>query len=197
MKIFLAALILLLASLTSAAAQNTKPTTPVEPADQRAAASAASPIQDHINPAKEANIRHLLDVAGTKAIMAQMMKSMTGDIRPILTNSLPAGDYREKLVDLFIAKFQSKVNLEHLIDLAVVAYNNHFTDDEIKGLINFYQTPLGQKTVSVLPQLMLDLTQAGREWGESMGRECMQEVLTEHPELVEAMKAAKSSSQAQ
>lgn len=196
MKILLTTMALLFAGLGSASGQNSKPSAPSQPAT---AATKSSPLSapNHIDPVKEADIRRLLDVVGTKAIMAQMMKSMTGDVRPVLTNSLPPGDYREKLVDLFFAKFQSRLDVEHLIDLAVVAYNDHFSDDEIKDLISFYQTPLGQKAVSVLPQLTLELNQAGRKWGESLGRECTQEVLTEHPELLEAMKTAKNPSQAQ
>ena len=44
---------------------------------------------------------------------------------------------------------------------------------------------------------MSEMSEAGRKWGEGLGRECMQEVLTEHPEMVEAMKAAGKAAQQQ
>ena len=71
------------------------------------------------------------------------------------------------------------------------AYNQHFTDDEIKQLITFYETPVGQKTVKEMPQLVTELQSLGQKWGENLGRECMTEVLAEHPELEkEAVQAA-------
>jgi hypothetical protein len=136
-------------------------------------------------------------VLGTKAVMTQMMESMVGNIKPVMTNALPRGDYREKLVELFFAKFQAKADLQQLLDLAVGAYDRHFSDEEIKGLIKFYETPLGQKAVSELPQLMSEMGEAGRKWGQELGRESMQEVLTEHPELAKAMQAAGKAAQQQ
>jgi uncharacterized protein len=147
-----------------------------------------------IDPAKETDIRRLLDLVGTKALVAQSIDMMTKAIKPVLTNSLPAGDYREKLVDLFFAKFSSKTNVQHLLDLAVPIYDKHFSHQEIRSLIEFYQTPLGQKTISTLPKLTAELQEEGRKWGEQIGRESMMEVLAEHPDLAEAMAAAQKSS---
>ena len=60
----------------------------------------------------------------------------------------------------------------------------------MKGLIQFYQTPLGQKTISVLPELTGEMAEAGKQWGQQLGRQSMQEVLTEHPDLASALEAA-------
>src|SRR5262249_45195347 len=157
---------------------------------QPAAPTTTSAAATKIDPAKEADIRKLLDLVGTKALAAQSIESMTRSIKPVLTNSLPPGDYREKLVDLFFAKFSSKANLQHLLDMAIPIYDKHFSHQEIRSLIEFYQTPLGQKTISTLPALMTELQDEGRKWGEALGRECMQDVLAEHPDLLEAMTAA-------
>lgn len=186
MKIFAAIITLLFAGLVSAAAQSSP-----------SPASAPGAGQSKVDPAKEADIRRLLDVLGTKALMTQLMQSMVANVKPVMTNALPPGDYREKLVELFFAKFQAKADLQQLLELAVSAYDRHFSDEEIKGLIKFYETPLGQKAVSSLPQIMEEMRVAGRKWGEGLGRECMQEVLTEHPEMVEAMKAAGKAAQQQ
>jgi uncharacterized protein len=147
-----------------------------------------------IDPAKEADIRRLLDLVGTKALMAQTIDSMGKSMKPILTNSLPPGDYREKVVDLFFAKFSSRLNLQKMLDLAVPIYDKNFSQQEIRGLIEFYQTPLGQKTIATLPKLSAELREEGRKLGEAIGRDSMMEVLAEHPELAEAMNAAQKSS---
>ncbi len=197
MRIYAAIVALLVAGLASATARSSpSPGSQQPPAAKAAATPAMQPTSpSKIDPAKEADIRRLLELLGTKALMAQTMESMMGNLKPMLANALPAGEYREKLVDLFFAKFHAKADLQQLLDLAVSAYDKHFTHQEIKGLIKFYETPPGQKASSVLPQLVTEMRDAGRTWGEKLGRDCMQEVLEEHPDLAEAMQAAGKAAQ--
>lgn len=151
--------------------------------------------QAKIDPAKEADIRKLLELAGTKALVSQTMDSMSKSIKPLLTNSLPPGDYREKLVDLFFAKFTAKAEVQHLLDLAVPVYDKNFSHQEIRSLIEFYQTPLGRKAIATLPKVTAEMQELGRKWGEDLGKQCMVEVLSEHPELADALNVAAQSSQ--
>ena len=160
-----------------------------------AAATAGSPAEK-VDPAKEADIRRLLDLVGTKDLVVQSMDAMSKSIKPLLTNSLPPGDYREKLVNLFFEKFTTKTNVQHLLDMAVPIYDKNFSQEEIRSLIAFYQTPLGKKTISTLPRLSAELQDEGRKWGESLGRESMQEVLAEHPDLEQALIVAQKSAPA-
>lgn len=159
------------------------------------AAKQPAAAQSGIDPAKEADIRHLLQMSGVEGLMKQMVDQQETAIKPLLTSSLPPGEYREKLVDLFFQKFHSKFDLQHLIDMAVVVYDKHLTREDIQGLIQFYSTPLGQKTINVLPQMMTEMQQRGQQWGEQVGRDSMQEVLAEHPDLQKAMEAASKSPQ--
>ncbi len=139
---------------------------------------------------KKEDIRRLLDLLGTKKLMVSSMEGMMTSMRPILENSLPAGEYRQQLVDFFIAKFKAKLDVEHLVDAAVVVYDKHFSHEEIKQLITFYQTPVGQKIASALPQITDEMRTEGESWGKRLGQDSMREVLQEHPDLAEAMQAA-------
>src|SRR6266850_4587730 len=96
----------------------------------QAAASAAK-----TDAAKEADIRKLLDLVGTKALLSQSFDEMTKSLKPFLANSLPPGDYREKLIDLFFAKFTTKENVQQFLDLAVPVYDKNFSHQEIRSLI--------------------------------------------------------------
>jgi hypothetical protein len=176
-------------------AQHAPPTGAKSPDPQTSASKANQPTQSKIDPAKEADIRKLLDLVGTKALVSQTIESMSKSIKPLLTNSLPPGDYREKLVDLFFAKFTTKTNVEHLLDLAVPVYDKNFSHQEIRALIEFYQTPLGQKAITALPKVTAEMQEHGRKWGEDLGKQCMLEVLSEHPELADALNAAAQSAQ--
>ena len=161
---------------------------------QSAPASAAavnSAVPPKIDPVKEADIRRLLDVVNVAAVMTQSMKGADASMRPILTNSFPPGEYREKLVDLFFAKFHSKIDTKALIDLIVPIYDKYLSDEDVRGLIAFYGTPLGQKTIDTLPKIMGEAQDAGRKWGEALGRDSMMEVMAEHPDLAKAAEAAR------
>lgn len=119
-----------------------------------------------------------------------MIANMEKSIKPLMAQSLPPGEYRDKLVDLFFQRFNSKLDAKRLLDLAAARYDEDFSDEEIKGLISFYETPLGQKVVTLLPKLTAQLQQDGQNLGQQLGREAMMEVLSEHPELAQALQAA-------
>ncbi len=171
-----------------------KPQTPPSPSAPPSGQGGASTDQVKIDPAKEADIHRLLDLAGTKTAMTQIMDGMEKNIRPLMTSSLPPGDYRAKLIDLFFEKFQdhSKAEMQQLLDSAVPLYDKYFSHEDIKGLIQFYQTPLGQKTLSVLPKLSTEIQGEGMKLGEKLGRESMMEVFSEHPELQKALEEAQA-----
>ncbi|HXH51227.1 MAG TPA: DUF2059 domain-containing protein [Terriglobia bacterium] len=143
-----------------------------------------------VDPATEADIRQLMDLAGTKATVTRTMNNMEESMRPLLLRAFPPGEYRERLVQLFFEKFHNKVNADAVMDLTVPVYAQYLTDDEVKQLIQFYHTPLGEKWISVQPKLQEDLQPRARAWGEQMGREALIEVLQEHPDLAEQLKDA-------
>jgi uncharacterized protein len=162
---------------------------------QSAPSPAVSNGQKKIDPAKEADIRKLLEVTNANALMAQSVENMEKNIKPMMAKALPAGDYQEKLLDLFFERFRSKLDLQKLLDLAVPLYDKYLSDEEIKGLIQFYQTPIGQKALKVLPQLTAELAEAGQKMGETIGRESMLEILAEHPEIEKAIEDAQKQNQ--
>jgi hypothetical protein len=152
--------------------------------------SAAPPAAQQIDPAKEADIRQLMDVVGMKDTVTRMMSAIEQNMRPMFVRSLPPGQYRERLVRLFFEKLHANTDPERILDLVVPVYARNLSDDDIKGLIRFYKTPLGRRWVSVLPKVQAEMAPAARSWGEQVGRQSMKEVLEEHPELEEQMKAA-------
>jgi len=157
---------------------------------QPGGSTTAAAAQSKIDPAKEADIRRLLEVTGAASLAVQAMNEMEGAIRPMVTQSLPPGEYREKLVDLFFEKFRSKRDPKHLVELIVPVYDKYYTDEDVKGLIQLYQTPLGKRMLTVLPKVMAESQAAGAEWGRQLGQQSMMEVLSEHPDLRAAMEEA-------
>jgi hypothetical protein len=90
---------------------------------------------------------------------------------------------------MLLVKFKSKAHPQQLLDSIVPLYDKHLSNKNIKGLIQFYQTPLGQQTAKVMPKLMSESQEEGSKWGESM-----LEVPSEHPEWERALEDAKKTS---
>lgn len=194
MKTFAAAFLCTLLLVSIGTAQDNSPSAADQASGQSVAAAAqANRARIQLEQAKQADIRQLLQVTGAASLATQSMDEMEKTMRPMISNVLPAGEYRDKLVDLFFAKFRSKRDPEQLISLIIPIYDKYYSDDDIKGLIQMYQTPLGQKMLSVLPKVLAESQAAGKKWGEQIGRESMMEVLAEHPEMEKAMEEAKKN----
>lgn len=161
-----------------------------------ASASRADSIgPSKIDPAKEAAIRQLLDLDGGTAALNKLMDGMESGVKSEMANLLPPGEYRQKLIDFFSEKFRSSANPQQLLDQTTQIYDKYLSLDDVKGLIQFYSTPLGRKTLTVLPQVTLEVQRQSTKWGENLGRQTMHEVLTEHPDLANALVEAQRKSQ--
>jgi hypothetical protein len=193
MKASVAALAGVLVLGTVCAAQDDSVAVAGTDSNQSVAAAARANRLPKIDPAKEVDIRRLMGVMGSKATMAQMLGDMEKNIKPLLTSSLPPGEYRERLVQVFLLKFESKLDLAAMSDLAIPVYDKYLSHAEIKGMIEFYSTPLGHKITQVLPQLASECMENGRKWGEHVGRESMTEVLAENPDLKKALEESSKS----
>jgi uncharacterized protein len=188
---------LLLGTLHAAAQSPTsKPAAPQTGSAEGGSSVSSSTKEKPIDPSKAQDIRRLQELIGSKERMAQVMNEMEKTMRPLMNNALPAGDYREKLVEAFFVKFHSKLDLQQFLDQAMPIYDRQFSHEEIKGLIQFYQTPLGQKYLSAVPQITAEMMAQGQKWGQDLGRKSILEVLAEHPEYEKQMEEAQRTSQA-
>ncbi len=158
------------------------------PSAQQQAAPAAA--QQKISPQKEADIRQLLKVSGSAAMVRLVLANMEKSMRPMITSAFPPGAYRKRLVDLFFQKFNSRATPQEMVDLAIPIYARNLSDHDIKGLIRFYESPLGQRAVKALPRVMAEVQAEAEARGRRWGTESMREVLSEHPELVKELREA-------
>jgi len=154
-------------------------------AGEQASKSAAK-----MDPEKEAAIRKLFEISGTQKTMEQVLAGMSANMKPELAKMLPPGEYQGKLIPLFFERFQSKLKIDDLLALTIPVYDKYLSKEDIDGLAQFYQTPLGKKMISVLPQVLIESQTAAMNLGEQIGRQSMLEVLAEHPDLEKAMEEA-------
>ena len=110
---------------------------------------------------KEQAARELITITGADKLALQVLDQMI----PALKQAIP------DLGDDFWLEVRASIDPEALISLTVPAYTKHFSLEELDGLIAFYKTPLGQKVVSTMPEVMRETMAAGQAWGEQLGKD--------------------------
>ena len=81
--------------------------------------------------------------------------------------------------DAYWERFMSKVTAEDLEELVLPIYAKHFTEEEIRGLIAFYKTPLGLRFLEKSPLVMQETLIVAQEWGMRIGEETIAELQKE------------------
>jgi len=65
-------------------------------------------------------------------------------------------------------ELRSEVREEDMIELTYQIWDKHFTPQEIRDLIRFYQSPTGQKIIRETPALQRESLAAGQKWGNQL-----------------------------
>jgi len=69
--------------------------------------------------------------------------------------------------DRFI--IEARARRGELVDMISVVYDRHFTIEELRQLLAFYDTPLGRKLLAAQPAIAQESVQAGQQWGQRIG----------------------------
>ena len=116
--------------------------------------------------AKRADIRNLIQLTGAANISADALEKM---IEPL------KADFPQ-VPEEFWNTFIHEVHSDELVDLVIPIYDKYYTRGEIQELTRFYQTPVGQKTIKVLPKLSAEAIDAGQEWGRMVADRAMRKL---------------------
>ena len=116
--------------------------------------------------AKRVEIRKLIELTGAA--------NVSGDALRQIISPLKAA-YPE-VPDEFWDTFTKEIHSDELIDLVIPIYDKYYTRDEIRDLMLFYQSPVGQKTIKVLPKLSAEAIDAGQEWGKMVADRAMRKL---------------------
>lgn len=130
-----------------------------EPAPTPEATSDAAKPGDNAMSEKEKDIRKLLDITGSGKLGVQVMEGMIGNFK--MSNPNVPADFWDE--------FKKEANPQSLVDLIVPIYDKHFSHEDIKGLITFYEGPLGQKITQTMPQITQESMAVGQKWGMELG----------------------------
>jgi uncharacterized protein len=160
-------------------AQEKSPAKPPSQATAKSSASAASGI----DPQKEARIRELMDLTGAKNLGQQLIEAGMEQFRSSVQDSQPDNPRAKEFVDAFVTRFQKHFDPTSLTDRIIPIYDKYLTNDDLRGLIDYYHSPLGQRMLKSLPALTRESQAAGFAMGQKAAQETMDELKADFPEF--------------
>lgn len=121
-------------------------------------------------PTKEESIRKLLILTDAKGIFKRSVEMQISAMRTINSSQIPSKFWDEVL---------KAVDPDKFMNLLVPIYDKHFSNDELSALITFYETPLGKKLLSELPQIITESAAAGDKYGQEIANQVIKRMQTE------------------
>lgn len=111
---------------------------------------------------KEEDLHRLLELMEVNKVGEQIWVQFMTVMRKTAP-SVPNAEWQ-----LIEKEFKSEFSSGRYSDLIASIYGAHFTQDEVKQLIAFYESSIGRKLISVLPQLTQDALEAGMQRGREV-----------------------------
>src|SRR6266699_227423 len=140
-------------------------------------------VSSSIDSEKEADIRSLMELLGARDLVQDGANTAIEQSREKLLATVPSNDKGQSFVNAFAASCQKKFDAGQITNQLAEIYDKHFTDDEIKGLLQFYGSPLGQKVAAEMPKIGRETQTAIRAVGAKAAKESLAEIKQQSPEI--------------
>ena len=154
---------------------------------QAAAQGAAKPNSQQaaaqIDPAKDADIRSLIELVGARDQIQDSVTASAEQYREKLLATVPHNEKGQAFVNSVINEYERNYNLDEVVNQIAAIYDKHYTDDEIKGLLQFYGTPFGQKVAGEQSKIMHEIQEATRSTAYKTVHEALQHAKQENPAI--------------
>ncbi len=137
-----------------------------------------------LNPAKEADIRQLMEVTGASDLGQQIMTAGIAQFRSSVIESQPDNPRAKQFADAFAVRFEKHFDAHSLADTVIPIYDKHLSGEDLKELLAYYRSPFGQRMLKVLPDVARESQAAGFSLGQKAALKAMEDLRTEYPEFV-------------
>jgi hypothetical protein len=142
-----------------------------------------APTLEKPDPAKEAAIRHLMEITQTSKLGENISGAITQQVRAVMSRTMQQPDQLQKFMEAFTQKFQAAAPVSAVTDAEIPIYSHYFTMEDIQGLIKFYESPLGQRVVKSLPEVVQSTQQTGVQMDQKAALDVLRSMSAEYPEL--------------
>jgi uncharacterized protein len=134
-----------------------------------------------IDPAKDADIRALLELVGARDQVQDSVKQVAEQYREKLLTTVPNNEKGQNFVNTTIDEYEKLFDVDRVNEQLVALYDKHYTDEEIKGLLQFYGSPLGQKVAVESPKIFREIQETTRAEASKAAKDALQQTKQDNP----------------
>jgi TonB family protein len=153
------------------------------PAGGSPAAAPAVEPSPAIDPQLKADVLHLFDVIDLRERETDGAKAMFKTLRPTILASLPVTPNRDKIADAIATRTMAFIGTDDFLDRLAVVYATYLSDDDVKALTAFYQTPGGKHYNAAQAQITTGTSQLALQVIREGVPKMYAQLCTEYPEL--------------
>lgn len=128
------------------------------------AAPAADPAAD-----KAADIREIMALGEIDDLTRSYGRNMSEQIYQILKTSRPEIPPEAMTIIREEVNGQLAADREMLLEKIAAVFDRSFTAEEVRELKAFYRTELGKKSLALMPAIMQENMEIGKNWGREVG----------------------------
>ena len=119
---------------------------------------------DDAHAQKMANIRKLMNVTGGSKMMDQMFSAMAANFS------------KDPKAQEIFQQFRKEMDPNQLYDIVVPFYDKYLSDEDVRQIIAFYESPTGKKMVDAMPRIMMDAMPAIMQWSQELSARMQQKL---------------------
>jgi Uncharacterized protein conserved in bacteria (DUF2059). len=149
-------------------------------------AASAKPI----DPVKQTDLSSLLEFVGAKEQQQNAASESITQYRERLSASAPGASEdstHQAFVNAAVETYQKELDQQHALQQITGIYDRHFTDDEVRGLLQFFGSPLGQKFAAESPKIAREISAVQEAAAANATRGALQTLKAQHPEFESAI----------
>jgi hypothetical protein len=134
------------------------------------------PAASAMDPVKAKDIGALLELVGERDTIQETATLATERYRQKVVEASASSERAQELTNTYLSEFHKKFDADAATAQLVGIYDKHFSDDEIRGLLEFYGSPLGQKVAAEMPKINRETQQAIRSASSEAARAAWQDL---------------------
>src|ERR1700726_3039685 len=122
--------------------------------------------------------KQIVQLKGVQQMMDPIARGVVEKVKNVImqTNFMWAKDINEVTAQMH-KEFDGRSS--EMVDTAARAYASHFTEPELKQILAFYQSPVGQKMVVEEPKAIEDSRHNAAEWADNLSVDVMNRMRAE------------------
>jgi uncharacterized protein len=154
----------------------------VEAFAQSTSAKQGVPVRSPaMDPAKEADIRALLELVGAHDQVQESVNLSAEQYREKLLATLASNDKNHSFVNAVITDYEKKFDVDQVTEQLVAIYDKHYSSEEIKELLQFYGSPIGQRMAAEGPKISREVQAATRATAAKAVKDALQQAKEDNP----------------